>query len=51
MWDPISIFYVAWVLNIGMPEARLNVSEVIESKEQKIIVEHISNSVTIREGI
>lgn len=51
MWDPISIFYFAWILNIGLPEARLKVSDVIEAKEQKIIVEHINNSVTIRKGI
>jgi len=51
MWDPISIFYCAWVLNIGLPEARLNVSDVIEANEQRIIVEHINNSVTIRKGI
>lgn len=51
MWDPISIFFCAWVLNIGLPEARLKVADVIEAREQQIIVEHISKSITIREGI
>jgi hypothetical protein len=50
MWDPISIFFCAWVLNIGLPEARLNVADVMEAREQRIIVEHINNSITIREG-
>ena len=51
MWDPISIFFCSWILNIGMPDARLKVSEVIEVREQKIIVDTIKDSVTIRDNI
>lgn len=51
MWDPISIFYCMWVLNAGLPDARLNVVDVIEAKEQKIIVDSISDSVKLREGV
>ena len=51
MWDPISIFFCMWVLNVGLPEARLKVSDAIEAKEQKIIVDSICNSVKLRNGV
>ena len=51
MWDPISLFYCAWILNIGMPNARLNVQDVIETREYQIIIEQINSSVIIREGV
>jgi hypothetical protein len=40
-----------WVLNVGLPDARLKVSEAIEAREQKIIMDHISKSVKLRESI
>lgn len=49
MWDPISIFFCMWVLNIGMPEARLSVKGIIEYKEQYVINKAIIDSATIRE--
>lgn len=51
MWDPISIFFCAWILNVGLPDARLKVSEVLEAREQKIIVDTISKSVKLRQDI
>lgn len=51
MWDPISIFACAWILNIGLPDGRLSVNEVIKAKEQKVIVDNIQSSVKLREGI
>jgi len=47
MWDPISIFVCMWILNSGLPDARLKVADVIKAKEQKII----SETVKIREGV
>ena len=37
MWDPISVFAIMWALNSGMPEARLNVSDTLELREQELI--------------
>lgn len=51
MWDPISMFFCAWVLNAGMPDARLKVSDVIEANEQRIINDYIKSSAIIREGV
>jgi len=51
MWDPISVFFCMWVLNIGLPEGRLNTVEHIKLKEQVIIDQTIVNSTTIRESI
>ena len=51
MWDPITIFFCAYILNIGMPEARLNVKDVIRANEERLISEIISNDVKIREGV
>ena len=47
MWDPISIFACMWILNSGLPDARLNVAYVIEQKEQQIIIDNVK----LREGI
>lgn len=38
-----------WILNAGLPEARLHVHDVIEAREQKIITDTILQSVTIRD--
>ena len=51
MWDPISLFYMMWTLSTGLPDARLNVAEVIQARENKIIIEHITESISLREGI
>ena len=48
MWDPISVLFCMWILNAGLPEARLHVHDVIEAREQKIITDTILQSVTIR---
>ena len=49
MWDPLSVFFCMWILNAGLPEARLRVSDVIQANEQRVITETICKSVTIRE--
>lgn len=51
MWDPVSIFFCMWVLNIGMPDARLKVSEVIEAREQDTINKTIAKDVILRQSI
>lgn len=51
MWDPISIFFCMWVLNIGMPDARLKVSEIIEARERYIINKTIAKDVVLRQSI
>lgn len=51
MFDPISIFYIAWYLNAGLPDGRLNVKEVIEMRENAVIVEHISSEIKLRNGL
>jgi hypothetical protein len=50
MWDPISVMFCMWILNVGLPDARLKVSDAIEDKEHRIIVDTIKNSVTIRDS-
>ena len=37
MWDPVSIFIIMWALNTGVPEARLNVDNTLELREQELI--------------
>jgi len=49
MFDPLSVFFCMWILNSGLPPARLSVHEVIKVKEEKIVVDTIQKSVTIRE--
>lgn len=51
MWDPISIFFCAYILNIGLPEARLNVSDVIKANEERLITETICRDIKVREGV
>jgi len=48
MWDPLSIFFCMWILNIGMPEARLSVADTIELREQELINKTITSSVELR---
>lgn len=50
MWDPVSVFMCMWVMNAGLPDARLKVEEVLKVKEEQIIVDHLSRQVTLREG-
>jgi hypothetical protein len=47
MWDPISIFACMWILNTGLPDARLKVADVV----QQIIIDNIADYVKLREGI
>jgi len=48
MWSPIDLFFISWVCNFSpCQEARLNVSEIIEVKENKII----SETIGLRDGI
>jgi hypothetical protein len=49
MWDPMSVLFCMWVLNVGFPDARLKVSDMIKAREEKIIVDSIQKSATIRE--
>ena len=51
MWDPISLFYIMWVMNIGLPDSRLNVKEAIEMKENTIIVQSINEQIKLRDGL
>jgi len=51
MLDPVSVFVCMWVLNAGLPNGRLAVKEVIETKENIIIVDSIIKSIIIREGL
>jgi hypothetical protein len=37
MWDPISVFVCMWILNSGLPDARLKVSDVLKSNEKPAI--------------
>ena len=37
MWDPFTIMFCAYVLNMGMPDARLSVERAIEDRENRII--------------
>lgn len=48
MWDPISVFVCMWILNTGLPDARLKVSDVLKSKEQSVVNKALTNSVTLR---
>jgi hypothetical protein len=32
MWDPISVFVCMYILNVGLPEARLKVSDISSIK-------------------
>jgi hypothetical protein len=36
MWDPISIFACMWVLNAGLPDARLKVDDVLKTNERSV---------------
>lgn len=47
MWDPISMLYMMWLLNAGMPEARLNVHSVMEANKQALS-ERIHQDITLR---
>lgn len=29
MWDPVSVFVCMYMLNVGLPDARLNVNDII----------------------
>lgn len=51
MIDPVTMFCIAWILNAGMPEGRLNVGDLIKDREKNIILEYNQKSVTIRKGI
>lgn len=51
MWDPISIFYICYCLNVSMPGSKLTVDEVILANEKKLIETIIKDSVKLREGV
>ncbi len=36
MWDPISIFVICWALNVGLPDSRLDVKEVIRVNQTHV---------------
>jgi hypothetical protein len=37
MWDPVSMFFMMWTLNVNMPVARLNVHDAMA-------VNHVANA-------
>jgi hypothetical protein len=48
MWSPIDVFYIVWLCNFTPCEdARLNVSDFIKTREDKII----SQTIGLRDGI
>lgn len=51
MWDPVSVFYCMWILNSGLPPARLNVTETIELKETSVINQTMNRGIHLREGV
>jgi len=51
MWDPISVFVCMWILNINLPNARLNVHDMIKDRENKILQDYYSNSISVRDGV
>ena len=43
MWTPADIFYLCFILNFAPDNnARLNVADIIENKENKIVAETIT---------
>jgi hypothetical protein len=40
-----------WILNTGLPDARLKVADVVEKREQQTIIDNIADYVKLREGI
>lgn len=46
MWDPISIFYICYCLNINMPDSKLSIK-----KEEKLIETIYTESVELRKGV
>lgn len=44
VWDPVSIVFMMWVLNVGMPVARLNVHDVVAVNQHNIAVTHEANA-------
>lgn len=51
MFDPISTLFYMWVMNVGLPPARLDVTEVIKVREERIIIKTIVSSIELRDGI
>jgi len=51
MFDPITTFAFMWLMNLGLPDGRLDVKSAIETKEVIIIVQGINNQITLREGL
>ena len=42
MWSPVDIFFIVWFCNFSPCEnARLSVSEVVQAKENQIIIQSI----------
>jgi len=48
MWDPVSMFFCMWILNINMPSGRLSVDETIRLREEEVINKTIIDSTTLR---
>ena len=46
MWDPISLFFCLYVMNIDMPSARLDVDQAIKQQRSS----SVDYNVTLREG-
>lgn len=51
MWDPVSIFAICWMMNIGLPASRLDVKSVVEMRENTVVVQSISDQIKLRPGL
>lgn len=48
VWDPVSIVFMMWVLNVDMPVARLHVQDVVAANRHNIAVAHEANACTMK---
>lgn len=52
MFDPVSIFYFMLMFGSAeLPSGRLSVKDVVEIRENSVIVEHISSEIKLRNGL
>lgn len=52
MLDPVSMLYFCFVLNsLELPAGRLNVADMMEMRENVVIVNSINEQISLREGL
>jgi len=51
MWDPISIFYICYLLNYNLPGGRLDLTQHISDQEKYVINKTMAEIVKLREGL